>query len=294
MLWILPLIGLSVLPSDELKNILSEINTTAPDRPIPPSFGEPSVGPYFLADVKSLAIDKKEKIAAQLTRLLPLLAKEQALQSNGRDSQKLGILILQEIGTDKQKIEAFQELDLFNNSLYDACIGLATCEGPEGVRILKQYAEKQIPDFEREIERQKKNPGPVENTGEILASGKFGLALLALQGAINSEGPRAAAVLRDKYISISGDLLTEADHKRLEKELDAASKRRDKFIQEKDEARGTGTNGRPESAESLDKNSNQRAHTISSEKWFWPGISFGTILLFVIGWFQIARKSAKP
>lgn len=283
-LWSLSLICFLGSPSDEFQKALDETGVAA--RPQSPSFFELVIDPYYVTDMKKLPADRKRKLADQLTRIIPRLAQERAaqppqpIQRDVRpgpkgESPKLGILILQEIGTDEQKIEALRDLDLYGDSLYDACQALSTCEGVEGVRILKQYAESQIPNLESGM-----SPSI---GGQVPPLQKFGDALMALQGAYHSDGPAAASSLFDRLTSILGDKLTQRDLVKIKKDLGEASQRRENLIREKrpDNKR----NSKPEStnmATSTDFDPSSQA--ISSRIWFWPVVLIAAALLGFASW----------
>lgn len=283
-LWILSLICFLGSPSSEFQKALDE--TGVEDRPVTPTLGELAVDPFYVKDMKKLPADRKRKLADQLTKLIPKLAQErfaqppQPIQRDVRpvpmgESPKLGILILQEIGTDEQKIEALRDLNLYGDSLYDACQALSTCEGAEGVRILKQYAESQIPNLESGM-----SP---PTSGQVPPLQKFGDALMALQGAYHSDGPAAASTLFDKFTSILGDKLTKKDFVKIKKDLGEASQRRENLIREMRPYNKR--NPKPESintASSTDSDPSSQA--ISSKIWFWPVVLIAAALFGLACW----------
>lgn len=271
--------------TDEFQAALTETGITA--RPQPPSFGERAFDPYFLDDVKKLPADRKEKLAAQIAQLTPRLARERFAQPIPRGiGPALGILLLQDIGTDEQKINAFRNLDLYGNLLSWACEALATCEGPEGVRILKQYAESQF-DYLAKYTPRTTEGEPAEKPDVNIYH-----AIIALAGAYHPDGPVAADRLRDRFIEIakirlSADRLA-AVEKEFEKDMKKARHERESILREKrpNNKRNSKVGNMNTEASGTIADSSSR---VINSKWFW--LSTAALLLVLAYWFIWKRKS---
>lgn len=253
-------------------------------RPAPPSFGEMILNPNYFEDLKKISEEKKANLASRFSEITPLLPKE------GYSQTLLAILILQEFGTDQQKVEAFQDLDLYGKALDDACRALATCEGNEGVKLLKKYAESQIPGIELEIQKSKSDSNRDEYTDESPPSLKYFLALKALQGAYHSDGPASVSVLRERLVNLYGDLMSDQYRDGIRKELAEASLWREKFLQEKNENLKRSSNANQQGNDSLVSNSNLQSPTSITKKWMWLGLSIGASLASLLSWIFIRRK----
>jgi hypothetical protein len=128
-----------------------------------------------------------------LARITPLIAAEWQDERNPKSNSPLvSIVMLGHIANDEQKVEAFMDLDLYGRMLVEAAQVLATCKGTEGVRILKQYADKQFALVEKElVEAKSGSTGQPEEDRESSFI-KFYVTMIALQGAYHPSGPRAA------------------------------------------------------------------------------------------------------
>ncbi|RYZ70140.1 MAG: hypothetical protein EOP09_06560, partial [Proteobacteria bacterium] len=146
-LWAFPMLAFASSATEEFQVALAEASKGIPIETQTSSFGDP-VSADYKEVLRMLPPEKKDKLATQITPLLPRLAQEESDPSiRNAFGTTDGILILKEIGTDEQKAQAFRNLDLFGNSRSEACRALATCEGNEGVKILKEYAESQFDDL---------------------------------------------------------------------------------------------------------------------------------------------------
>lgn len=293
LLWILPLMGFAGSSSEDYRGALAETGVTA--RPPPPTPEDLKINPNFLEDIKKLPAERKEKLANQLARIIPRLAEEQSAElaqpvAPGESPVPrvevpiLGILILQEIGTDEQKIEAFRNLDLYGDSLSDACVALATCEGDRGVNILKQYAESQFAKLES-------NDGVRTPEGRVHVKPDVNiyLVVIALAGAYHADGPIAAEKLRDRLIGyfkshVNATMLA-AIEKDFAKDMGKARHRRENLIREKlpDNKRSLNTG-------SINKETSGPV-SITSNKWFWPSVFVAAILLGLACWKLIRSKA---
>ncbi len=256
------------------------------------SFGDP-VGPDIKAGLRMLSPERKDKLATQITPLLPRLAQE----ANDPSIRKAfgptdGILILKEIGTDEQKIQAFRDLDVFGKSLGEACRALATCEGPEGVRILKEYAESQFPGIDSEFLQSKNGADRERYAGQNPPSLKLYHSVIALSGAYHSGGPVAAEKLRDQFINLSMEYSNGSQLAELKKEFDKDMKRarheRESLLREKrpNNKRNSKTGSINTEASGSIADSSSR---VVNSKWFWP--STAALLLILAYWFIWKRKS---
>ena len=218
--------------TDEFDAALAEANKGIPVIPLTSTDGD-FISPADLkAQLRSIPIEKKEKLAAQITPLLPLMAKEQSdpLFHSAYGSSH-GILILKEIGTDAQKIQAFRHLELFTKSRDEACRALASCEGNEGVKILTQYAESQFDALAKDTPRASEGQ-PVEKPDVNIYH-----VIIALAGAYHPDGPVAADKMRDRIIEmckirLSADRLA-AVEKDFEKNMKIARLERESLLKEK-------------------------------------------------------------
>ena len=285
-LCILPLVGYSRTPSDEFQVALDETGITARERP--PQFSETVYDPNYLADLKKLPPDRQAKLAEQLTQLAPRLAEEERVQTNPLAvGPMLAILLLTDIGTDEQKIEAFSNLELYTVDLRQACEALATCEGSGGVAILKMYAESQFSGIESEFIEAKSGTSFERYAGKIRPSGKFLQALIALQSAYHNSGPTAANTLYVRFTSLTTPYLTERDRAKLQKEMEKARHKRENLIREKRPTHKRNSTLGSTEMETPEPVSDSLS--IGSSKWVWPGIAiaFFTVLA---GWFFMKRK----
>jgi len=256
-------------------------------RPAPPSFGEMMLNPNYFEDLKKISEEKKANLASRFSKITPLLPKE------GYSQTLLAILILQEFGTDQQKVEAFQNLDLYGKALDDACRALATCEGNEGAKLLKQYAESQIPGIELEISESRNGSSLERYAGKNPPSIKYFLALKALQGASHDDGPAAVAGMLQRLIDLYGDVLTDKDRDGIRKELEEARLWREKFVKVKPDEQKNGGNANQQANDSLVSKSNPQSPAISPKKWIWPSFSIGAVIVSLFGWLFIRKKVAK-
>lgn len=298
LVWALPLIVFAAPPSVELREALSE--TGVPERPAPPTFGEFMVDPYYLADIKKLPPDRKKKLAAQLSQILPRLAQEPAAPTVSREvspfqtgpSPKLGIFILQDIGTDGQKIEAFRNPSIYGDSLSDACAALATCEGDGGIEILKQYAESQFAELAKE------GASTPEGRARVKPDVNIYHAVIALAGAYHPDGPVAAVKLRDRLIGLCKGRLDAtrlaAVEKDFAKNMDEARHRRENLIREKRPDNKRNPKAGSINTETTGTVTDSSSHANRSGKWFWPGISIAAILLVLACRILIIRKTSRP
>ena len=291
--WTLPLIGFAALPSDDYRKALSETGITS--RPFTPNLGEPIFDLNYLSDIRKLPSSQKEKLASQLTQIIPRLVQEPSASTVSKEvgpvksgtSPLLGILILQEIGNDVQKVEAFRNLDRYGDWLSDACRVLATCEDSGGIQILTQYAERQFVELTKEGS---KNPeGQAREKPDV----NVYTAMIALAGAHHSDGPIAAEKLRDRLIDLCKIRLNAtrftAVEKDLVKNMEEASRNRENLIRKNgaDNKRNLKT-GRI-NTETPSTFSDNLSRATTSEKWFWPGISITAILLIFAFWILINR-----
>ncbi len=276
--------------TDEFEAALAEASKGIPIETQTSSFGDPVSADY--KDVlRMLPPEKKEKLAAQIAQLTPRLAQERFAQPIPRGiGPALGILILRDIGTDEQKINAFRNLDLYGNLLSEACAALATCEGPEGVRILKQYAESQFLGIELGFAGSKSDVDPEKHAGQNPPSGKFLQTLMALQGAYHSDGPAAADKLAARFTSVANDFLTDRDRAEFREEMEKARHRRENLIREK--RPNNKRNPKPASIdmETSGAGSETSSQAISSKMWFWLGVSIAAVFLGLACWNLFRRR----
>lgn len=274
-----PLMVFASSATDEFQATLAEAGEGIPIKPQPPSLGDRIYAPNLQEALRTLPPDRKEKLAAKITPLIPRMAQEQDDQSiRNAFGSAHGILILKEIGTDEQKAQAFRNLDLFGKSRSEACRALATCEGTEGVKILKQYAESQFDELAKGAPRSPEGQPPEKPDVNIYH------AVIALTGAYHPDGPVAADRLRDRFIEISKIRLSAdrlaAVEKEFEKDMKTARHEREKMIRVKRPDNKwnskTGSNTTETSGTVADSSSG-----IVNSKWFWPGIA--AILLATAG-----------
>lgn len=290
--WSLPLIGFATSPSDDLRKALSETSLTP--RPSTPTFGEPIFDSNYLSDIKKLPSNQKEKLASQLTQIIPRLAQEPPAPTVSKEvspvksgtSPRLGILVLTEIGTDEQKAQAFRNLDIFGTSRSEACKALASCEGTEGVKILKEYAENQFDNLTKNA------PSPPEGQPAEKPDVKIYHAVIALAGAYHPDGPIAADKLRDRFIEItkirlSADRLA-AVEKGFETDMKKARHERESLLREKRPNNKRNSKAGNMNTEASGKIADSSFSVINS-KWFWP--STAALLLVLAYWFIGKRKS---
>ena len=216
--------------TDEFAEALAEAGEGIPD--------EAELQADFISETdikeefRKLPKERKEKLASLITPLLPRMAQEENDPSirNGFGPSH-GIFILKEIGTDEQKIQAFRNLDLFAHSRDDACRALASCEGNEGVKILKQYAEKEFHYLA------KNTPRAIEGQSVEAPDVNIYHAMIALAGAYHPDGPVAADIIRDRLINIrkirlSAERLAEVEEN-LEEDMKIARHEREILLREK-------------------------------------------------------------
>ena len=288
-LWAFPMLAFASSATDEFQAALAEAGKGIPVKTS--SFGDP-IPTDLKEELRKLPTEKKEKLASQITPLLPRMAQEQSDPSiRNAFGPAHGILILKEIGTDEQKTQAFRNLDLFAKSRGEACRALATCEGNEGVKILKQYAESQFDDLA------KYTPSPPEGQPAEKPDVNIYHAVIALAGAYHPDGPVAAVKLRDRLIGLSKDRLDAtrlaAVERDFAKNMDEARHRRENLIREnRPDNKG---NLKPGSinTETPGTFSDDSSRAITSEKWFWPGISIAAILIVIACRILIIGKAAK-
>lgn len=202
--WIFPFVGFANSPSVEFQNALS--NTGITHRSTSPTLGEPTIDSQLLADIRNLTDDQKKDLAAKLTEIIPQLAEEQSTQPVAGEklprpmgeNPKLGILILQEIGTDEQKVSAFKDLSLYGESRPDAFAALATCEGDEGVNLIKKYAESQFAVLESQVS--KDGVRSLEGVAREMPDVNIYHSVIALYGAYHPDGPVVANKLRNQLM----------------------------------------------------------------------------------------------
>ena len=183
--------------------------------------------------------------------------------------------------------------------LADAAHVLATCEGVEGVRILKQYATNQLTKVETLlVDAKNRSTRQPEEDNEISFT-RFCVAVIALQGAYHSSGPTAAEELRDKlfkaYENFGNQELLVQVSEQFEKEMGKASARREKSIREKEPERRR----RPErvsiETEVPEKSSSLSSLWDTSTRLLWLGTSIagGVVFLLFAGWFVFKRKHSR-
>lgn len=290
-LWAFPMLAFASSATDEFQAALAEASKGVPIKTQTSSFGDP-IRPDYNDALRMLPPEKKEKLAAQITPLLPRLALEESDPSIRYPIGPTdGILILKEIGTDEQKTQAFRNLDIFGKSLGEACTTLATCEGPEGVRILKEYAESQFPSIDSEFSNSKNGGDQERYAGQNSPSLKLYQSVIALSGAYHSDGPVAAEKLRDQLINLSKEHLNASQLAELKKEFDKDMKRarheRESLIREKrpDNKRNSKTGNISTEASGAIADSSSR---VINSKWFWPSIA--ALLLVLAYWFIKKHK----
>lgn len=270
--------------TDEFQAALAEAGKGIPVKTS--SFGDP-IPTDLKEELRKLPTEKKEKLASQITPLLPRMAQEQSDPSiRNAFGPAHGILILKEIGTDEQKTQAFRNLDLFAKSRGEACRALATCEGNEGVKILKQYAESQF-DY-----LAKYTPRATEGQSAEKPDVNIYHAMIALAGAYHPDGPVAADRLRDRFIEtskirLSADRLA-AVEKEFEKDMKTARHERESLLREKlpnNKSNSKAGNMNTEASGTIADSSSR----VINSKWFWP--STAALLLVLAYWFIGKRKS---
>ena len=284
LLWSFPMLAFASSATDEFQAALAEAGKGVPIKTT--SFGDPIPMDLGVA-LGKLPPEKKEKLAAQITPLLPRVAQEQSDPSIRKAfGPTHGILILKEIGTDEQKAQAFRNLDLFGKSRSEACRALASCEGTEGVKILKQYAESQFDNLAKSA------PSPPEGQPAEKPDVNIYHAMIALAGAHHPDGPVAADRLRDRFIEIikirlSTDRLA-AVEKEFEKDMKKARHERESLLREKRPNNKRNSKAGNMNTEASGTIADSSSRVINS-KWFWP--STAALLLVLAYWFIGKRKS---
>jgi hypothetical protein len=277
--------------TDEFEAALTEASKGIPIEPQTSSFGDP-ITTDFKELLRKLPPEKKEKLAAQITPLLPRLAQEESDPSiRNAFGPRDGILILKVIGTDEQKAQAFRNLDIYGSSRSEACRALATCEGNEGVKILKEYAESQFDNLAKNA------PTPPESQPAEKPDVNIYHAVIALAEAYHPDGPVAAEKMRDRLLELAKlrlDATQLADvEKDFAKNMEKARHRRENLIREKRPNNKREANEGSTSMETSGKVSENASHPIMAKKWFWPGISITAILLVLACRVFIRRKAEK-
>lgn len=290
-LWYFPMLAFASSATDQFEAALAEASKGIPIETQTSSFGDPVSADYKKV-LRMLPPEKKDKLAAQITPLLPRLAQEESDPSiRNAFGPTDGILILKEIGTDEQKVQAFRDLDLFDRSLGEACRALATCEGDEGVKVLKKYAKSQFPGIDSEFSQSKNGADRERYAGQNPPSLKLYQSVIALSGAYHSDGPVAAEKLRDQLINLSKEHLNASQLAELKKEFDKDIKRarheQESLIREKlpDNKRNSKTGNISTEASGAIADSSSR---VINSKWFWPSIA--ALLLVLAYWFIKKHK----
>lgn len=283
-IWAFPMLAFASSATGEFQAALAEAGKGIPVRTS--SFGDP-IPTDLKEELRKLPTEKKEKLASQITPLLPRMAQEQSDPSiRNAFGPAHGILILKEIGTDEQKTQAFRNLDLFAKSRGEACRALATCEGNEGVKILKQYAESQF-DYLAKYTPRATEGQPAEKPDVNIYH-----AMIALAGAYHPEGPVAADRMRDRFIEISKIRLSAdrlaAVEKEFEKDMKTARRERESFLRENRPNNKRNSKAGNMNTEASGTVADSSSKVINS-KWFWP--STAALLLVLAYWFIGKRKS---
>ncbi len=292
-LCILPLIGFSKSPTEELWQVLDEAEIKKSARP--PLDGDYVVDPNYFKDIQNIAPSNRAQLAAHLAVLTPLMAKELSEQvvPRGGSELLLAILILQEFGTDQQKIEAFADLNIYGNSFISACMAVATCDGPEGVRILKKNAEDQFSILKADVRKEDDRNFAQGQTAES-SDVKMYHCIIALSGALHPDGPVTAAKLYEEFIEFSESRLEKNKLNRVkedfEKNMATALEKREILLKNKQK------NNEKNVTQANASNAKEapRGGQPTTSKWLWLGTSFGTILLLLTGCVIMSRKSASP
>jgi hypothetical protein len=290
-LWAFPVLAFASSATDEFQAALAEAGKGIPIKPQISSFGDP-ITADFKEVFRMLPPEKKEKLATQITPLLPRLAQEESDSSIRNAFGSLdGILIVKEIGTDEQKVQAFRDLDLFEKSLGEACRALATCEGVEGVKVLKKYAESQFPGIDSEFSQSKNGADQERYASQNPPSLKLYQSVIALSGAYHSDGPVAAEKLRDQLINLSKEHLNASQLAELKKEFDKDMKKarheRESLLREKRPNNKRNSKAGNMTTEASGTIADSSSRVINS-KWFWP--STAALLLVLAYWFIGKRR----
>ena len=268
--------------TDEFEAALAEAGKGIPIKPQISSFGDP-ITTDFKEVFRKLPTEKKEKLAAQITPLLPRMAQEERDPSIRKSfGPTHGILILGEIGSDEQKAQAFRNLDIFGTSLSAACEALATCEGAEGVEILKQYAESQFAELAKDGSRTPEGRAHTKPDVNIYN------VVIALAGAYHPGGPVAAEKLKNQLLDLAKVRMDAtrlaAVEKDFAKDMERARHSRENLIREKrpDNKRNSKTGSIDTETSGTD--SDDLSQSISSNTWFWPVLSIAIAFLSLACW----------
>lgn len=293
LLWSFPMQAFASSATDEFQAVLAEAGKGVPiETTETTSFGDPKPMDLGVA-LGKLPPEQKGKLASEITPLLPRMAQELNDPSIRKAfAPSHGILILKEIGTDEQKVQAFRNLDLFSESRDEACRALVTCEGTEGIKILKEYAESQFQGIDSEFSQSKNGADRERYAGQNSPSLKLYQSVIALSGAYHSDGPVAAEKLRGQLINLSKEHFNASQLAELKKEFEKDMKRarheRESLLREKRPNNKKNSKAGNMNTEESGKIADSFSRVINS-KWFWP--STAALLLVLAYWFIGKRKS---
>ncbi|WP_367873022.1 hypothetical protein [Luteolibacter sp. Populi] len=210
------------------------------------------------------------------------------------DEPRLCIYLLEEFGSDKQKLEAFRNPEGFGTMslVNSAAKVLATSTDPESVAILTRMAEAQ---FEKIDQRAARGPGsdeeaPRPGPPEVI----FLTALVALNESISPAAPAVASRLHDQFRERYRDLINHEFAASIEKELGKARKVREKRLRDaRTETRrepSADGNGVPEQRQEPAPAGAGMNNTPDASKWLWPSIG-GGILALAAAWLALKKLS---
>lgn len=298
MMWMFPLNGFSGQLLDEFAEAFSgiEFESGSPR-------SDSGAPPYYMNTIKKLPTEQKEELAAKLTQLLPRLAMEQIATGSNNSlggTVESGISVLNEIGTDEQKIVTFRDLNLYRSSLAAACEAVASCKIPDGIQILKQHAEKQFTTIEAFFGDVKKNPMRQPDEFENSSFINFFVTIKALYGAYHTGGPIAAEAFRSKFFKIYEDYGDRARMDLLAQEIDKdiieMTERREKILREKEPERKRLREQESNKGESPARSSSVSSAGNTSNGLYGLGISItgSLVILALAGWFMVKRRQKIP
>lgn len=132
--------------------------------------------------------------------------------------------ILYKVGTEKQILEAFENLGAFSHAEPDVAEVLASCQSSAGVEVIENLAKKRLPELEAAINS--KTDEEKARARDILIP--FYFLIIRMEAARNPEGPRAAKRLRDQVAARYSSEIGRAFVKALDDEMAKVRKRIEK------------------------------------------------------------------
>lgn len=291
-LWVLNLLGICIGSGNELQNAFEEAGVQ--ERSSIGQFSDLSLDPSFLKDIDDLPAGRKEMLVSRLSSIALATVREaqNSLEQNSTDLWAIA-QILKRIGSDEQKIETYRNLEFYGRDQEDAAQVLASCEGPEGIQILKTYGENLLPAIDSHFANSNPNSSGSKDDDDLFSK-KFFIVVIALQGAYHPMGQIASAELWAKYFEIAGkyfskDIVIQVTRE-AEIEMDKVSEKREKRIRERkpDAKRVTRTQLR--SKELSVPNVSESLLISKSKHQVWIGIVVSVFLAIACG-FLFLRKT---